>query len=74
MLALDAHACHALVCFGAVFRMENIRMERWRQLCEEAANEQDPQKRSELVYQLHLLLREKEARETGKLQKPKDAA
>lgn len=74
MLALDAGAVMRWYAFGAGFRMENMRMERWRQLCEEAANEKDPQKRSELVYQIHLLLREKEARETGRLQKPKDAA
>lgn len=54
--------------------MENPQNERWQQLCEEAASEQDPQKRSELVYQIHLLLREREAQENPKLQKPKDAA
>lgn len=34
--------------------------ERWQKLWEQAANEPNPEKQSELVYEIHRLLREKE--------------
>ncbi len=34
--------------------------ERWQELWEQAANELNPEKQSELVYEIHRLLREKE--------------
>lgn len=40
--------------------MENRKNERWMELCEMAAKEQNPQKLTELVYEIHCLLREKE--------------
>jgi hypothetical protein len=36
--------------------------ERWRELCEQAAIEQDPRKLSELVAEIDLLLEEKQNR------------
>jgi hypothetical protein len=36
--------------------------ERWKELCKQAANEQDPHKLSELVTQKNRLLKEKEDR------------
>lgn len=40
--------------------MANENRERWIELCEMAAKEQNPQKLTELVYEIHLLLRQKE--------------
>jgi hypothetical protein len=40
--------------------MENENQERWMELCELAAKEQNPQKLTELVYEIHCLLRQKE--------------
>jgi hypothetical protein len=40
--------------------MANENQERWLELCELAAKEQNPQKLTELVYEIHCLLREKE--------------
>lgn len=40
--------------------MPNENHERWLELCELAAKEQNPQKLTELVYEIHCLLREKE--------------
>ncbi len=39
--------------------------ERWQELCEQAANEQDPQKLHELVREINQLLEEKQARLKG---------
>ena len=36
--------------------------ERWKELCKQAANEQDPHKLSELVTEINRLLKEKEDR------------
>ena len=74
MLALEGRLGHAMVCKRGSISMQASPTERWQQLCEQAASEKDPQKRSELVYQIHLLLREKEAREHPAAPKPKDAA
>jgi len=41
--------------------MANENRERWMELCERAAKEQNPQKLSELVYEIHCLLRQKES-------------
>ncbi len=40
--------------------MRNENHERWMELCELAAKEQNPQKLTELVYEIHCLLRQKE--------------
>jgi hypothetical protein len=40
--------------------MANDNHERWMELCELAAKEQNPQKLTELVYEIHCLLRQKE--------------
>lgn len=40
--------------------MANENRERWMELCELAAKEQNPQKLTELVYEIHCLLRQKE--------------
>ena len=40
--------------------------ERWRELCEQAAKEQDPEKLHKLVAEINRLLEEKEARLKGK--------
>jgi len=40
--------------------METENHERWMELCELAAKEQNPQKLTELVYEIHCLLRQKE--------------
>jgi hypothetical protein len=40
--------------------MENENRERWMELCEQAAQEQNPQKLTELIYEIHCLLRQKE--------------
>jgi len=42
--------------------MQGEKRERWMQLCEHSANEQDPQKLMELVEQINQLLEEKERR------------
>jgi hypothetical protein len=39
--------------------MQGEKKERWLELCEQAANEQDPQKLSELVNEIDRLLQEK---------------
>jgi hypothetical protein len=39
--------------------------ERWRELCEQASTEQDPDKLRELVREINRLLEEKEARLKG---------
>jgi hypothetical protein len=41
--------------------MENENRERWVQLCEQAAKEENPQKLTELIYEIHCLLRQKES-------------
>lgn len=40
--------------------MPNENRERWMELCELASKEQNPQKLTELVYEIHCLLRQKE--------------
>jgi hypothetical protein len=40
--------------------MTNDNHERWMELCEQAAKEENPQKLTELVYEIHCLLRQKE--------------
>ncbi len=42
--------------------MKGEKRERWMQLCEQAANEQDPEKLMDLVRQIDALLQEKEDR------------
>ena len=42
--------------------MKGERREYWMHLCEQAANEQDPDKLMELVREINRLLEEKEAR------------
>jgi len=41
------------------------RKERWMQLCEQAANEQDPDKLMELIAEINSLLEQKERRLRG---------
>jgi len=41
------------------------RKERWMQLCEQAANEQDPDKLMELIAEINRLLEQKERRLRG---------
>jgi hypothetical protein len=41
--------------------MRDENRERWMELCELAAEEQNPQKLTELVYEIHCLLRQKES-------------
>ncbi len=53
--------------------MANENHERWLELCELAAKEQNPQKLTELVYEIHCLLREQETR-TQPAEKPRQAA
>ena len=53
--------------------MENENRERWMELCELAAKEQNPQRLTELVYEIHCLLRQKEA-QTQSAQKTSEAA
>lgn len=43
------------------------RTERWMQLCEQAANEQDPDKLMELIAEINRLLEAKEQRLRGNL-------
>jgi|HubBroStandDraft_6_1064221.scaffolds.fasta_scaffold109341_3 hypothetical protein len=46
--------------------------ERWRELCEQAANERDPAKLAELIAEINKLLEEKFERLQGKApEKPK---
>jgi hypothetical protein len=40
--------------------MRDENRERWMELCELASKEQNPQKLTELVYEIHCLLRQKE--------------
>ena len=47
--------------------MEGETKERWMELCEQAANEQDSAKLHELVLEIDRLLREKQDRLKGKL-------
>ncbi len=42
--------------------MKGEKREQWMRLCEQAANEQDPQKLLELVREINRLLEEKEQR------------
>jgi hypothetical protein len=42
--------------------MKGEKREQWMRLCEEAANEQDPQKLLDLVREINRLLEEKEHR------------
>ena len=42
--------------------MKGEKKEKWMQLCEHAANEQDPDKLMELVREINRLLEEKERR------------
>ena len=42
--------------------MQGQNRERWQELCEQAANEQDPIKLTELVTEINRLLEEKEQR------------
>jgi hypothetical protein len=40
---------------------------RWMELCEQAADEQDPKKLAELILQINFMLEAKELRLTGKV-------
>lgn len=40
--------------------MANENQERWAELCDLAAKEQNPEKLTELVYEIHCLLRQQE--------------
>lgn len=42
--------------------MASDNQDRWMELCELAAREQNPQRLTELVYEIHCLLRQKENR------------
>ena len=42
--------------------MQGARREHWRELCEQAANEQDPQKLALLIEEINRLLHEKDSR------------
>ena len=42
--------------------MKGEKRERWMQLCEQAANEQDPEKLMVLIREIDILLQEKESR------------
>jgi hypothetical protein len=53
--------------------MANENRERWLELCELAAKEQNPQKLTELVYEIHCLLRQKET-QMQSTAKPRQAA
>jgi len=48
--------------------------ERWYKLCEQAANEQDPQKLMELIHEIDRLLAEKEERLLRQQQPSKEEA
>jgi hypothetical protein len=54
--------------------MTNATHERWMELCELAAKEQNPQKLTELVYEIHCLLRQKESQIQSTHQNPHEAA
>jgi hypothetical protein len=56
-----------------LFLMANDNHERWMELCELAAKEQNPQKLTELVYEIHCLLRQKES-QPRPVDKPRQAA
>jgi hypothetical protein len=53
--------------------MANDNHERWMELCELASKEQNPQKLTELVYEIHCLLRQKE-NQPQSVEKPREAA
>lgn len=53
--------------------MENANQERWLELCKLASKEQNPQKLTELVYEIHCLLRQKENQPQAD-DKPREAA
>lgn len=61
MLALDVMEGTRWYGLGAGVLMENTEVERWQKLYEQAQSEKDPQKLSELVFEIHRLLREKES-------------
>ena len=42
--------------------LKGEKRERWMQLCEQAANEQDPEKLMVLIREIDILLQEKESR------------
>jgi hypothetical protein len=48
--------------------------ERWMQLCEQAANEQDPDRLMELIVEINRLLEAKERRLKGDPSAPKPAS
>jgi hypothetical protein len=48
--------------FSGGLHLRGERKEYWMQLCEQAANEQDPDKLMELVKEINRLLEEKEQR------------
>ena len=50
--------------------MREEKRERWMQLCQEAAQEQDPKKLMVLVREISRLLEEKEQRLTAEAQNP----
>ena len=50
---------------GGVATVQGKVKERWRELCEQAAMEQDPRKLSELVAEIDRLLEEKQVRLSG---------
>ena len=54
--------------------MKGETAERWYKLCEQAANEQDPQKLMELIHEIDRLLAEKEERLVRQQQPGKEAA
>jgi hypothetical protein len=54
--------------------MQGTRRERWQELCEQAANEQDSQRLAVLIEEINRLLHEKDSRlKAGMTQRAKSA-
>ena len=53
--------------------MANEDSEHWEKLCEQAAKEANPQNLTDLIYQIHCLLREKEM-QAQSAEKPRQVA
>jgi DNA-binding transcriptional regulator GbsR (MarR family) len=58
---LPKEACRKICCVGGG-RLVQENKERWRELCEQAEKEQDPQKLMELVREINRLLAAKRNR------------
>ncbi|HYK51506.1 MAG TPA: hypothetical protein VEU94_17430 [Terriglobales bacterium] len=59
-------------CFRGCLMQENE--ERWKQLCEQAAKEQDPDKLMDLIAEINRLLAAKDKRLRGSLSGPDSGA